>query len=442
MLDQISIISLMAAGSVCALLLLGGCGNKNTAQDNQPAKPAPVSTVAENSGKQSTPQMLSKADIDNLNITIVETIKNGDYQKGLDMYKELHKKSGIDTSNPIEGDPDLLTLQAIEKAAVNENAIKWAKEHYGPKISELTPAVIDQLATVAIECDDLDYAVKATKENLKKNPENPDANYTMILASLLIIENNKLQGTERQKWMDESEQALKRMAAKGSEMQKYFIASAYIDVVNGKYETAIKDFEKSTNPEFAKDIDTVDEIDSNYYIGLLLLQENKAKESQKFFDKAESLYAKLSPDNKERYNGIRHSMILCNDLYFGNKITGKSFDSLLKEFDTLSKNGTQHLPRLKSIHDEIFGFYSDREKGDKQACLKHLKKLTILLKISAPCQPFHKLISPRSLAIFHTYRGDIFAELGQKKQAEYEYHKALEYIPGDQLTKQRLKTIG
>jgi tetratricopeptide (TPR) repeat protein len=442
MIDQISIISLMAAGSLCALLLLGGCSKQNTTADYvPPSQPVKVTASSENSKVEEKPAILSKAEVDKLNIEIIEAIKKGDYQKGLDMYRDLQKNALIDKTDPIEGEPDLLTLQAIEKAAVNDSALKWVKAQYGSKLGGLSLPVVDQLAIVAIECDDLDFAITTIQENLAKNPDDPASNYTLILASLLVTENNKLQGEPKKNIMGEAEQALKRMAKEGSENPKYHIASAYINVVNEKFEESLKEFEKSLNPRYSKDIDTVDEIDSNYYMGLLLLRENRTNESKKCFDKAESLYAKLDPDSKERYNGIRHSMILCNDLYFGNKITEKSFEPLLKEFDTLSKSGTQHLPRLKTIHEAIYGFYSEREKGNKKACLNHLKKLTILLKISAPCQPFHKLISPRSLAIFHTYRGDIFAELGQKKQAEYEYHKALEYIPGDQLTKQRLKNI-
>ncbi len=443
MILNITILTFFAALVLLFLMFFGGCTqDKETSRTENPTPKTQISTV-----KQTPASSINEVDLrkkmSEYNELGEKLVKESRYDEAMTAFKKANKLP-VSDERGLKEVPESKLMNAIGKYSNPKDALVWIDANLAKNLDKQEPFIIMDIGTTYMMCENYQKAIEVMEKGTNLHPDSLSLHFRAISAHILNVENRKLQGEEKEKNLKEAEvhlQTLKKIT--GEKHQKYFLAKAYIELEKGDKDSAIKSLTDSLDPANKTEDDKISmSIDANYYLGLLLIEKGEYEKSGKHLSTAFDLYDKLEKDDQDRYNPVRVSIIALKEMYCNEVAKPDSFNGILKDRKYLEEvAGVFHEPRSISLSEGVYKFVEAREEGNKKEALRQLKRLNNILVLNATCEPYHKLISPRNISAFHTFRGDIFASEGDMAQAKSEYEKALEYTPGDKMTLSKMRKI-
>lgn len=443
MILNITIFSFIIALMFLSLMFFGGCTrDKETRQTENPTPKTQISAVQQpqRSDKMEVELKKKMAEYNELGEKLVKEHK---YDEALAAFEEANKLP-VSDERGLKEVPESKLMNAIGKYSNPKDALAWIDANLAKNLDKQEPFIIMDVGSMYMMCENYQKAIEVMENGANLHPDSLSLHFRAISAHILNVENRKLKGEEREKNFQEAKvhlEALKKIT--GEKHQKYFLAKAYIEIEQDDKDSAIQSFTAALNPSVnAEDDKTAMNIDANYYLALLLIEKGEYEKAGKHLNVAAALYDELDKDSQDRYNPVRVSIIAMREMYCNEIAKPDSFDGILKDRKYLEEvAGVFHEPRSISLSEGVYKFVEAREKGNKKEALRQLKRLNKILVLNATCEPYHKLISPRNISAFHTFRGDIFAGEGDMAQAKSEYQKALEYTPGDKMTLSKMRKI-
>lgn len=443
MILNITIFTLFAAIAILFLMFFGGCTrDKESNRGESSAPKTQISQVQDPAitGEKKVELQKTMKYYNDLGEKLVKEYK---YDEALEAFTKANEVP-ISDERGLKEVPEGKLLNAINKYSNPKDALAWIDANLAKQLDNQEPFIIMDIGSLYLMCENYQKAIEVMEKGTNLHPDSLSLHYRSISAHILNIENRKLKGEDRDKNLQETKvhlEALKKIT--GGKHQKYFLMKAYVEIEQGDKDSAIKSLTAALDPSVdAEDDKTAMNIDANYYLGLLMIEKGEYEKAGKYLSTAAAMYDDLDKDNQDRYNPVRVSIIALKEMYCNETAKPESFDSILKDRKYLEEvAGVFHEPRSISLSEGVYKFVEAREKGNKKEALRQLKRLNNILVLNATCEPYHKLISPRNISAFHTFRGDIFASEGDMAQAKSEYEKALEYTPGDKMTLSKMRKI-
>ncbi len=430
----------ISAGLTLALCLTGGCNTKAITTGTTGSKDMNGPEVSISLEKKD-----HKGQLNSMESQGIALIRKGQLDRAYEVYEKI---AGLSYYRGREKHmtPLSVMLQDIHDYGDMSQSVEWCRNFVEENPSLVNWVAAHNMAVIFAKTNNFEEAVAIMKPFIDSPDVGLDFVHDYGMYCLDILEHNRIdEGPRRDELLSRAYRSVEIIREKWGETPNYYIAL-------GEYYTVLRDFKKATQA-YEMSIKLRD-TESNPQEGFLQLADasllkfelgiltQKPGNDLSDLNRMLESFEHIDPYTYDRFFTDRMFAILLSEFYMNEEpIKSWQIEKIIGEHKKMEEKGMHQPRQLKILHDEMYKFLANREKGDHQKAVYHLNRAIRFFKVTQDCPAYHPVHIPLVVSMLHGFQGDLYARDGQTEEAKKAYAKALEYLPANQIARRELDKL-